>query len=57
MKSFNEFKKKALEDPEVRKEYDALKNEFTLIDQLATVRTSADPTPKEVANKLGANKR
>ncbi len=56
MKSFNDFKKKALENPEVRKEYDALQDEFNLIDQLVTMRTSAGLTQEEVANKLGTNK-
>lgn len=56
MKSFDDFKKKALENPEVRKEYDALQDEFSLIDQLVTMRTSAGLTQEEVANKLGTNK-
>ncbi|MBL3824783.1 MULTISPECIES: helix-turn-helix domain-containing protein [unclassified Marinobacter] len=56
MKSFNDFKKKALENPEVRREYDALQDEFNLIDQLVTMRTSAGLTQEEVANKLGTNK-
>ncbi len=56
MKSFKDFKKKALENPEVRKEYDALQDEFNLIDQLVTMRTSAGLTQEEVANKLGTNK-
>lgn len=56
MKSFNDFKNKALENPEVRKEYDALQDEFNLIDQLVTMRTSAGLTQEEVANKLGTNK-
>ncbi len=56
MKSFKDFKKKALENPEVRKEYDTLQDEFNLIDQLVTMRTSAGLTQEEVANKLGTNK-
>lgn len=56
MKSFNDFKKEALDNPEVRKEYDALQDEFNLIDQLVTMRTSAGLTQEEVANKLGTNK-
>jgi len=56
MKSFKDFKKKALENAEVRKEYDSLQDEFNLIDQLVTMRTSAGLTQEEVANKLGTNK-
>lgn len=56
MKSFKNFKQKALENPEVRKEYEALQDEFSLIDQLVTMRTSAGLTQEEVANKLGTNK-
>jgi hypothetical protein len=40
--NFKQFKQKALENPEVRKEYDALQEEFSLIDQLITMRTKAD---------------
>jgi hypothetical protein len=35
--SFKQFKQKALENPEVRKEYDALQEEFNLIDQLMRI--------------------
>nr|WP_273208101.1 helix-turn-helix transcriptional regulator [Marinobacter subterrani] len=45
-----------IKNPEVRKEYDALQDEFNLIDQLVTMRTSAGLTQEEVANKLGTNK-
>lgn len=51
-----EFKQKALENPEVRKEYDALEEEFSLIDQLITMRTKAGLTQEDVAKKLGTNK-
>ena len=56
MRSLKDFRSKALENPEVRKEYDALQDEFNLIDQLVTMRTSAGLTQEEVANKLGTNK-
>ncbi|MEO9589408.1 MULTISPECIES: helix-turn-helix transcriptional regulator [Marinobacter] len=54
--NFKEFKQKALENPEVRKEYDALEEEFSLIDQLITMRTKAGLTQEDVAKKLGTNK-
>jgi len=53
---FKKFKQKALENPEVRKEYDALEEEFSLIDQLITMRTKAGLTQEDVAKKLGTNK-
>ncbi len=56
MKNFKEFRKAALENPEVRKEYEALHNEFSLIDQLVTMRTSAGLTQEDVACKLGTHK-
>lgn len=54
--NFKKFKQKALENPEVRKEYDALEEEFSLIDQLITMRTTAGLTQEDVAKKLGTNK-
>lgn len=54
--NFKKFKQKALENPEVRKEYDALEDEFSLIDQLITMRTKAGLTQEDVAKKLGTNK-
>ncbi|KAA1176071.1 helix-turn-helix domain-containing protein [Marinobacter salinexigens] len=53
---FREFKKKALENTEVRKEYEALHDEFNLIDQLINMRTKAGLTQEDVARKLGTNK-
>ncbi|AXS82894.1 MULTISPECIES: helix-turn-helix domain-containing protein [Marinobacter] len=54
--SFEQFKQKALKDPEVRQEYDALEEEFSLIDQLISMRTKAGLTQEDVAKKLGTNK-
>lgn len=56
MKRFKDLKQKALENADVRKEYEALQDEFNLIDQLVTMRTSAGLTQEEVAKKLGTNK-
>ncbi|WP_328188944.1 helix-turn-helix domain-containing protein [Marinobacter sp. OP 3.4] len=54
--NFKEFKQKALENPRVREEYDALQDEFSLIDQLLTMRTKAGLTQEDLARKLGTNK-
>src|SRR5690554_7787348 len=49
--NFKKFKQKALENPEVRREYNALQDEFSLIDQLITMRTKAGLTQEDVAKK------
>lgn len=54
--NFKQYKQKALKDPEVRKEYNALEGEFSLIDQLISMRTKAGLTQEDVAKKLGTNK-
>ncbi|WP_138437029.1 helix-turn-helix domain-containing protein [Marinobacter shengliensis] len=54
--NFKQFKQKALENPEIRREYDSLQDEFSLIDQLITMRTKAGLTQEDVAKKLGTNK-
>lgn len=54
--SFKQFKQTALENPDVRDEYEALESEFSLIDQLITMRTRAGLTQEDVAEKLGTNK-
>ena len=45
--NFKQFRQKALENPEVHQEYDALQEEFSLIDQALlrkTLRKSSEPT-------------
>lgn len=54
--SLNKFKQKALENPEVREEYDALQEGFSLIDQLISMRTKAGLTQEELAKKLRTSK-
>jgi len=54
--NFKQFKQNALKNPKVRHEYDALQEEFSLIDQLITMRTKAGLTQEDVAKKLGTNK-
>ena len=46
--SFEQFKKKALQDPEIKKSYDALAEEFKLIsDQIALQKQSHNNTEKQ----------
>lgn len=47
------FKKKALADPEIKAAYDALEDEFRLIDKLITARQKKKLTQSELAEKLG----
>ena len=50
---FTKFKKEALKDPEIKKEYDALEAEFSLIEQLIAKRLEKGLTQKELAQKIG----
>ena len=47
MSSYQEYKKKALQDPEVKKEYDALAPEYDIIQALIDARKSMNLTQKE----------
>ncbi len=42
-----------MKDPEYRREYDALEEEFTLIDALIAARSRAGLTQEEVAARMG----
>ncbi len=50
------LKTKALQNPEVKAEYDLLESEFSLIDALLTMRKKAGLTQEEVAQKLGTQR-
>lgn len=51
--SFDESLKKALKNPEFKKEYDALEAEYSLIEQLIGKRLEKGLTQKELASKIG----
>lgn len=51
--SFEQIKKRALKDPAVKKEYDALKPEFELISRMITERTQKKLSQSELAKKIG----
>ena len=53
MFNYNEFKKKALSNPKVKAEYDALESEFTLFDELLKARKQAGFTQAEIAERMG----
>jgi len=54
--TFADFKKKALQNEEVRKEYDALKPLFAIKKQLVVSRIAKGFTQDEIAKKLGTSK-
>ena len=55
MRSFDAFKKRMLKNPAVKKEYDALEEEFALIGELLKARTRAKLTQAQVAHRMGTS--
>jgi len=54
--SFNDFKKEALNNPEVRKEYETLKPDYELRKRLIELRLQAGLTQEELAKRLHTQK-
>lgn len=52
MTKLNELKRKLLERPDVRAEYDALAGEFSIAEALIRARAEADMTQEQVAEKM-----
>lgn len=53
MKSHTELKKELLQNPAVQQEYDALADEFELINTLIAARTRSGLTQKQLADRMG----
>jgi len=53
LKDFKTLKDRWLKDPEVRKQYDTLKAEFQLAEELIKARTKAKVTQAELAKRIG----
>jgi len=53
VKSFDKIKEQWLEDPEVRKEYDALGPEFQIAAEIIKARMKAKMTQAELAERIG----
>lgn len=53
MSSYKDYKKKALRNPEVKAEYDALQPEYDIIQAMIDARNSQHITKKELAEKTG----
>lgn len=56
MSKLAELKKRALQNPEVLDEYQALTPEFELIDSLLQMRAAAHLTQEELAVRMGTKK-
>lgn len=54
--TFADFKKKALQNKEVQKEYDALKPLFDIKKELVLARVNKGLTQDEIAKKIGTSK-
>jgi predicted transcriptional regulator len=53
MRDWDDFKKELLSDPEVKKEYDALELEYSIIAQVIQKRLDKGLTQKQLAQKAG----
>ena len=53
MRSFKEYKEKALLDPEVKAEYDAMQPEYDLIQAMIDARIKQHLTQKELSERTG----
>ena len=51
--NLKQFKARALARPEVRREYDALAEEFELLDEILKARAAAGFTQAELAERIG----
>lgn len=53
MSSYKDYKEKALNNPEVKTEYDALGPEYDLIQAMIDARNSQNITQKELSERTG----
>jgi len=53
MSSYKDYKKKALQNPEVKKEYDALAPEYDIIQAMIDARKNQNLTQKELSDRTG----
>src|SRR3990172_471954 len=51
--TLKDFKRRALARPEVRREYEKLKEEFELLDEILKARAEAGLTQAELAERIG----
>jgi transcriptional regulator with XRE-family HTH domain len=53
MSSYNDYKRKALTDPAVKAEYDALQTEYDIIQAMIDARNNEGLTQKELSERTG----
>ena len=53
MSSYNDYKKKALQDSDVKAEYDALQPEYDIIQTMIDARNKEGLTQKELSERTG----
>ena len=53
MSSYREYKAKALKNPEVKKEYDALEIEYDIIQAMINARNNQHLTQKDLSERTG----
>ncbi len=53
MSSYSKYKEKALQDPEVKAEYDALQPEYDIIQAMIDARNDQHITQKELSERTG----
>lgn len=53
MSSYREYKERALQNPQVRSEYEALQPEYDIIQAMIDARVSQNITQKELATRTG----
>ncbi len=56
MSKLDKLIERSLQNPNVKREYDALAEEFELIDKLLSMRGAAGLTQEEVARRMGTKK-
>lgn len=57
MSSYKDYKKKALQNPMVKAEYDALQPEYDIIQAMIDARVQQNMTQKELSTKVGIQNR
>ena len=53
LKNFRNIKKRWLKDPAVKKEYESLKGEFQIAEEIIKARSKANLTQAELAKRIG----
>ncbi len=55
MKTFEDYKKQQMQDPELVREYEAIQPEMDVIRAIVDARTSQNLTQKQLAERTGIN--